>query len=169
MLRPSKHSHPDQTTLAAATVLLRELRRNRAVKFDDLKRPSISGQLARIICSPCREPSLPLGPRRVSTDCRRIRVHGAVMKLRRLYSNQPNVFSAIAFNPGLSTVLAEIRVPENQMLDTHNLGKTTVGELIDFVFLRGSQIHFSCSSILIGLLCSRSIWKLSSETENSSQ
>ncbi|GAB3009204.1 ABC-three component system middle component 8 [Mycobacterium bourgelatii] len=38
MLRPSKHSHPDQTTLAAATVLLRELRRNRAVKFDDLKK-----------------------------------------------------------------------------------------------------------------------------------
>lgn len=38
MLRPSKHAHPDQTTLAAATLLLRELRRNRAVQFDDLKK-----------------------------------------------------------------------------------------------------------------------------------
>lgn len=64
------------------------------------------------------------------------------MKLRRLYSNQPNVFSAIAFNPGLSTVLAEIRVPENQMLDTHNLGKTTVGELIDFCLLKGKSNSF---------------------------
>lgn len=37
MLRPSKHSHPDQTVLAAATVILRELRRKRAVEFDELK------------------------------------------------------------------------------------------------------------------------------------
>lgn len=37
MLRPSKHAHPDQTVLAAATVILRELRRNRAVEFDGLK------------------------------------------------------------------------------------------------------------------------------------
>jgi len=38
MLRPNKHSHPDQTVLAAATVLLRELRRYRAVKYGDLKK-----------------------------------------------------------------------------------------------------------------------------------
>lgn len=37
MLRPNKHSHPDQTVLAAATVLLRELRRRRAVPYQDLK------------------------------------------------------------------------------------------------------------------------------------
>lgn len=37
MLRPSKHSHPDQTVIAAATVLLRELRRKRAIRYDDLK------------------------------------------------------------------------------------------------------------------------------------
>lgn len=37
MLRPSKHSHPDQTVLAAATLILRELRRDRAVEFDVLK------------------------------------------------------------------------------------------------------------------------------------
>jgi hypothetical protein len=37
MLRPNKHSHPDQTVLAAATVILRELRRQRAISYDDLK------------------------------------------------------------------------------------------------------------------------------------
>ena len=37
MLRPSKHSHPDSTVLAAATTLLKKLRRHRAVRYDDLK------------------------------------------------------------------------------------------------------------------------------------
>ncbi len=64
------------------------------------------------------------------------------MKLRRLYSNQLDLFAPIEFNSGLSAVLAEIRVPENQMLDTHNLGKTTVGELIDFCLLKGKSSSF---------------------------
>lgn len=37
MLSPSKHSHPDQTVLAAATALLRKLREDRVVPFDELK------------------------------------------------------------------------------------------------------------------------------------
>lgn len=37
MLRPSKHAHPDQTVVAAATVVLRELRKRRVVRYDDLK------------------------------------------------------------------------------------------------------------------------------------
>jgi hypothetical protein len=37
MLRPSKHSHPDQTVVAAATILLKELRRKRAIPYSDLK------------------------------------------------------------------------------------------------------------------------------------
>lgn len=37
MLSPNKHSHPDQTILAAATVLLREVKRARAVSYTDLK------------------------------------------------------------------------------------------------------------------------------------
>lgn len=65
-----------------------------------------------------------------------------MMKLRRLYSNQPEIFAPIEFNSGLSAVLAEIRVPANQMLDTHNLGKTTVGELIDFCLLKGKSRSF---------------------------
>lgn len=63
------------------------------------------------------------------------------MKIRRLYSDQP-VFEDIEFNSGLSAVLAEIRIPKNRDLDTHNLGKTTVGELIDFCLLRGKHDKF---------------------------
>ncbi len=38
MLTPNKHSHPDETVLAAATTILREVRRKRAIPYDDLKR-----------------------------------------------------------------------------------------------------------------------------------
>ncbi|WP_210405936.1 DUF2326 domain-containing protein [Micromonospora sp. MH33] len=46
------------------------------------------------------------------------------------------------FNGGLSAVLAEIRVPANRLLDTHNLGKTTLAELIDFCLLKGKSSSF---------------------------
>lgn len=36
MLLPNKHSHPDRTVLAGATILLKELRKKRVVAFDDL-------------------------------------------------------------------------------------------------------------------------------------
>lgn len=57
------------------------------------------------------------------------------MKLSKLYTNRSNVFEPIVFNAGLSVVLAEIRLPQNRKRDTHNLGKTTLGQLIDFVLL----------------------------------
>lgn len=37
MLLPNKHSHPDSTVLAAATVLLRELGKFQAVTYEELK------------------------------------------------------------------------------------------------------------------------------------
>lgn len=58
------------------------------------------------------------------------------MRLTRLYSNQSDVFGPIPFNPGLNVVLAEIRNRKNRNVDTHNLGKTTLGRLIDFCLLR---------------------------------
>lgn len=64
------------------------------------------------------------------------------MKISRLYSNQPTIFPPIKFNNGLSVVLAEIRVPANRDLDTHNLGKTTVGELIDYCLLKSKSKKF---------------------------
>ncbi len=64
------------------------------------------------------------------------------MKLSRLYANKPAVFTPIAFAPGLNAVLAEIRLPENKSKDTHNLGKTTLGRLIDFALLSGKDPGF---------------------------
>lgn len=57
------------------------------------------------------------------------------MKLSKLYSNKPDIFGAITFNPGLNVIKAEIRLPENKNKDTHNLGKTTLGRLLDFCLL----------------------------------
>ncbi|MDW7756180.1 MAG: DUF2326 domain-containing protein [Desulfuromonadales bacterium] len=38
--------------------------------------------------------------------------------------------------------MAEIRLPENRQKDTHNLGKTTLGRLLDFGFLAGRDAKF---------------------------
>ena len=64
------------------------------------------------------------------------------MKLVRLYSDQPDRFLPIEFNDGLSAILAEIRVRENRDLHTHNLGKTTIGSLIDFCLIKGKDAKF---------------------------
>ncbi|MGV8882095.1 MAG: ABC-three component system middle component 8 [Rhodoglobus sp.] len=36
MLKPTKHSHPDQTVLGVATILLAALKRDRLAKYDKL-------------------------------------------------------------------------------------------------------------------------------------
>jgi len=64
------------------------------------------------------------------------------MKLSRLYTNKPLVFDPVDFVSGLNVVLAEIRLPENKKKDTHNLGKTTLGRLIDFCLLSSRNKHF---------------------------
>ncbi len=43
MLSPTKHSDPDRTVLAAATTLLRALRKKRIVSFDELKQSLTAG------------------------------------------------------------------------------------------------------------------------------
>ena len=64
------------------------------------------------------------------------------MKLSKLYSNKPDLFEPLDFATGLNVVLAEIRVPENRKKDTHNLGKTTLGRLLDFCFLKSKNKDF---------------------------
>ena len=64
------------------------------------------------------------------------------MKLSRLYSNKPNAFKPVDFVQGLNVVMAEIRLPENRNKDTHNLGKTTLGRLLDFGFLAKRDPRF---------------------------
>ncbi|NUM57502.1 MAG: DUF2326 domain-containing protein [Bdellovibrionaceae bacterium] len=57
------------------------------------------------------------------------------MRLSRLYTNKPDAFQPINFNTGLNVILGEIRKPENKNRDTHNLGKSTFGRILDFCFL----------------------------------
>ena len=64
------------------------------------------------------------------------------MKLSKIYSNKPDIFGPIEFGPGLNVVLAEIRLPDNKQKDTHNLGKTTFGRLIDFCLLSSRDKNF---------------------------
>lgn len=64
------------------------------------------------------------------------------MKLSKLYSNNPDIFGPIDFVAGLNVVMAEIRLPENRNKDTHNLGKTTLGRMLDFGFLAGRDAKF---------------------------
>ncbi len=68
-----------------------------------------------------------------------------MMILSRLYANKSAVFEVIDFNSTFNAVVAEIRLPENREKDTHNLGKTTLGRLIDFCLLaqwrRGLFLH----------------------------
>lgn len=64
------------------------------------------------------------------------------MRLSRLYSDRSDIFPSVNFVPGLNVVLAEIRLPENRKKDTHNLGKTTLGRMLDFGFLAGRDAKF---------------------------
>lgn len=64
------------------------------------------------------------------------------MRLTRLYTNKPELFTPISFHTGLNLVVAEIRIPHNRNLDTHNLGKSTLCDLIDFMFLKGKSSKF---------------------------
>lgn len=64
------------------------------------------------------------------------------MKLSKLYTNKPDSFTPVNFVSGLNVVMAEIRLPENRNKDTHNLGKTTLGRLLDFCFLSGRDPKF---------------------------
>lgn len=64
------------------------------------------------------------------------------MKLSKLYSDRPDKFTPINFVSGLNVVLAEIRLPENRDKDTHNLGKTTLGRMLDFGFLAARDAKF---------------------------
>ena len=66
----------------------------------------------------------------------------AQMKLSKLYSNQPDKFASVSFTKGLCVVLAEIRLAENSKKDTHNLGKSTLGSLIDFGLLASRDPNF---------------------------
>jgi uncharacterized protein YydD (DUF2326 family) len=64
------------------------------------------------------------------------------MRLVRLYANKPDMFEPIEFRAGLSTVVAEIKRPENQGKTVHNVGKSTIARLVDFCLLKGKHSSF---------------------------
>ncbi|MER8486598.1 DUF2326 domain-containing protein [Mesorhizobium sp. M1322] len=70
------------------------------------------------------------------------------MQLSRLYSNSSDIFEPIDFNSGrdadrLNIVIGEVHRPRDRKRDSHNLGKTTLLHLIDFMMLKGmSPDHF---------------------------
>lgn len=64
------------------------------------------------------------------------------MKLSKLYSSKADILEPLEFAPGLNVVLGEIRLPENKNRDTHNLGKTTLGSMIDYCLLATRDNEF---------------------------
>ena len=59
------------------------------------------------------------------------------MKLCKIYSNQENRFHNIEFHDGLNVILAQITDKSKTEKDTHNLGKTLLISIIDFLLLKG--------------------------------
>ena len=81
------------------------------------------------------------------------------MKLVRLYSNRPSAFMPIAFNgvvdTDLSVIFARITRPKDSRRDSHNLGKTILISLIDFLLLKEAN---ESNSFLIKSIAFRSLF-----------
>ncbi len=56
------------------------------------------------------------------------------MKLSQLYANKS--FKSIVFNDGLNLVLAKVTRKKDRTVDSHNLGKTTLITILDFMLLK---------------------------------
>ena len=65
------------------------------------------------------------------------------MKLSKLYCNQPG-FKNIQFNlNGINVVYADVKTDIKEKKNQHDLGKTKIAELIDFLFLKKiNKDHF---------------------------
>ncbi len=59
------------------------------------------------------------------------------MKLCKIYSNLDSQFHNIRFHDGLNVILAQITDKSKTEKDTHNLGKTLLISIIDFLLLKG--------------------------------
>lgn len=63
------------------------------------------------------------------------------MKLVKIYANKP--FKGTRFNPGFNVILGEIREKKKLDKDSHNLGKSLIIDVIDFLLLKGiTKKHF---------------------------
>lgn len=57
------------------------------------------------------------------------------MKLSKIYSNKKDLFEPIKFNDGLNVIYADVKNPKKTNKDSHNLGKTLLISLLDFMLL----------------------------------
>ena len=64
------------------------------------------------------------------------------MKLSKLYCDNKLIFSDLRFNPGMNIVLASVEKQSDKTKDSHNLGKTSLGKLIDYCFLKEVKSDF---------------------------
>ncbi|MCB2178938.1 DUF2326 domain-containing protein [bacterium] len=70
------------------------------------------------------------------------------MKINSLYSNKPKIFPRIDFNKGLNVIFARVKDPLNKELDSHNLGKTFLIQIIDFALIGKPPKAFHDNSAL---------------------
>ena len=75
------------------------------------------------------------------------------MQLSQIYSNKETIFTPISFNSGpdaktLNVVFASVKHKKERDRDSHNLGKTTLIHLIDFLLLKDltGETHFLIKS-----------------------
>lgn len=66
------------------------------------------------------------------------------MQISRIYSNKDELFHPIDFNFGphgdrLSVIFGDVKKPKDKKRDSHNLGKTTLLHLIEFLMLKGTS------------------------------
>lgn len=58
------------------------------------------------------------------------------MKLSKIYSNKDRLFKPICFNEGFNVIYGRVKKPKETDKDSHNLGKTLLIHLIDFLLLK---------------------------------
>lgn len=58
------------------------------------------------------------------------------MKLSKIYSNKDTLFKPIYFNDGFNVIYGKVKKPKESDKDSHNLGKTLLIHLIDFLLLK---------------------------------
>lgn len=64
------------------------------------------------------------------------------MKLSKIYSNFNDIFKPILFNEGFNVIIGKVKKPKDKEKDSHNLGKTLLIYLIDFLLLRKLTAEF---------------------------
>lgn len=76
----------------------------------------------------------------------------------KLYSNRKE-FEDVCFHDGLNVVLGEIHLEKDREKDTHNLGKSTLCQLLDFCLLKKRDNHFFFFRTKTSSKNISSIWK----------